>query len=131
VELQKVLVEMFIALELSLWKADHEALHYFLNLRISQFKIPSRATLSCDILSLRDNEKIKLKTFLSQHCGRVFLTTDFWTSYQKVQLYVYDGPFCWQHLEVELEDFNFLSSVRPFRWGDGSNSMELLMHLGV
>ncbi|GAU46435.1 hypothetical protein TSUD_91530 [Trifolium subterraneum] len=82
VELRRALVKMFIALELPFRNVDHEALHNFINLGISQFKIPSRTTLSRDILLLWENEKTKLKTFFSQHCGRVCLTTDFWTSCQ-------------------------------------------------
>ncbi|KAK2426829.1 hypothetical protein QL285_025460 [Trifolium repens] len=39
VELQKALVKMFLGLELPFRKVDHEALHYFLNLGIPQFKI--------------------------------------------------------------------------------------------
>jgi len=81
-ELRKALGKVFIGLKLPFRKVDHESLHNFLNLEIPQFKIPSRTTISRDILQLWGIEKFKLKTFLSQHCGRFYLTTDFWTSCQ-------------------------------------------------
>jgi hypothetical protein len=106
-ELRRALGKVFIGLELPFRKVDHEALHYFLNLGIPQFKIPSRTTLSRDILQMWGNEKVRLKTFLSQHCGRVCLTTDFWTSCQNYSYMSLTAHFVDNNWKLQKKILNF------------------------
>jgi len=60
----------------------HVAFKRYSNALQSRFKIPSRYTLSQYIVTLLNAKKVYLKDFLSQHCQRVCLTTDAWTSLQ-------------------------------------------------
>jgi len=106
-EHREALGKVFIGLELPFRKVDHEALHNFLNLGIPQFKIPSRTTISRDILQLWGNEKVKLKTFLSQHCGRVCLTTDFWTSCQNFSYMSLTAHFVDNNWKLNKKILNF------------------------
>ena len=49
-----------------------------------RFKIPYRSTVTRDCLKTYFEERLKLKTFLKEHCQRVCLTTDSWTSIQRL-----------------------------------------------
>ena len=49
-----------------------------------RFKISSRWTVNKDCISLYLEERLKLKNFLKEHYQRVNLTTDSWTSIQRL-----------------------------------------------
>ena len=49
-----------------------------------RFKIPSRYTVTRDCLKTHFEERLKLKNFFKEHCQRVSLTTDSWTSIQRL-----------------------------------------------
>ena len=73
---------MFVEAELPFRFVEHVAFRRYLNALQPRFKIPSRHTLSQNIVTLWNARKVHLKNFLSQHCQRVCLTTDTWTSPQ-------------------------------------------------
>ncbi|KAG5039982.1 hypothetical protein JHK82_012131 [Glycine max] len=78
------LVKMLIVMELPFRLVEHKAFIKFSSILQPRFNVTSHAILTHDILTLWDIEKIKLKNFLSQHCQRVCLTTDAWTSNQNL-----------------------------------------------
>ncbi|GAU41295.1 hypothetical protein TSUD_374200 [Trifolium subterraneum] len=82
--IRRALVKMFITMEVPFRKVEHESFHKFMRLVSPKFEMISRFTLLRDILKLWDAERIKLKAFLAQHCRRVCLTTDMWTSCQRI-----------------------------------------------
>jgi len=79
---QEELVKVFVEAELPFRFVDHVAFRKYSNALQPRFKIPSRYTLSRHIISLWNAKKVYLNKFLSQHCQRVCLTTDTWTSPQ-------------------------------------------------
>ncbi|XP_073220418.1 zinc finger BED domain-containing protein RICESLEEPER 2-like [Cicer arietinum] len=78
------LVKMFVGVELPFRFVENVFFRNFVNVLQPQFDIPSRTTLRRAIWSLFDAERERLKIFISKHCGRVFLTTDTWTSIQNL-----------------------------------------------
>lgn len=78
--IRRALVKMFINMEIPFRKVEHESFHEFMSLASPRFKLISRTTLARDVLKLWDTERLQLKIFLAEHCQRVCLTTDMWTS---------------------------------------------------
>jgi len=83
-KLRYLLVKMFIALELPFSKVEHPDFQEFISNLNPKFSLISRTTVARDTLLLWDVEKAKLKIFLAQHCQRVSLTADTWTSIQNL-----------------------------------------------
>ena len=79
---QEELVKMFVEAELPFRFVEHVAFRKYSNALQPRFKILSRYTLAWNIVSLWNAKKIYLNKFLSEHCQRVCLTTDAWTSPQ-------------------------------------------------
>ncbi|CAI8587331.1 unnamed protein product [Vicia faba] len=61
--IQRVMVKMFINMEIPFWKVEHESFHEFMSLASPSIHICSRTTLARDVLKLWDTEKMILKTF--------------------------------------------------------------------
>jgi hypothetical protein len=83
-KLRYLLVKMFVGMELPFNKVEHPDFEEFVNGLNPKFNLISRTTLARDTLLLWDVEKAKLKNFLAQHCHRVSLTADTWTSIQNL-----------------------------------------------
>lgn len=81
-DIRKALVKMFIGMEMPFRRVEHELFREFMRLILPWFKLPSRTTIARDVLKLWKSEKTMLKDYISQHCQRVCLTTDMWTSSQ-------------------------------------------------
>ena len=73
---------MFVIVELPFRFVENEAFIKFLFVLQPRFSAPLRVTLTRDIFILFDEEKEKLKKFISKHRMRVCLTTYSWTSIQ-------------------------------------------------
>ncbi|PNX61961.1 AC transposase, partial [Trifolium pratense] len=83
-KLRYLLVKMFVGMELPFNKVEHPDFQEFVNGLNPKFNLISRTTLARDTLLLWDVEKAKMKNFLAQHCHRVSLTADTWTSVQNL-----------------------------------------------
>jgi len=79
---QEELVKMFVEVELPFRFIEHVAFRRYSNALQPRLKIPSHYTISQNIVTLWNAKKTYFKDFLSQHCQRVWLTTDAWTSPQ-------------------------------------------------
>ncbi|GAU51568.1 hypothetical protein TSUD_414220 [Trifolium subterraneum] len=77
-----VVVAMVVEMELPFRHVDHKAFRRCMNVFQPRWSPISRHTVARDVLSLWVRERTKLKSFLSQHCQSVCLTTDGWTSCQ-------------------------------------------------
>ena len=75
---------MVIVDELPLKFVEGEGFQKFMSVCCPRFKIPSRWTVNRDCMSFYFEQRVKLKTFLRDHCQRVSLTTDTWTSNQRL-----------------------------------------------
>ena len=70
------LVKMFVKSELPFRFVEDEDFRDFVRSLQPRFEVPSRTTLRREMWELYEEEKAKLKFFLSKQCGRVCLTTD-------------------------------------------------------
>jgi hypothetical protein len=71
----------------------------FISIICPRFEIPSRRTCSRDVVQLYFEHKARLKMFFQEHCKRVCLTTDGWTSqkgdsYMTVTAHFIDNDWC-------------------------------------
>ena len=78
------LVKMFVKSEFPFRFVEDEDFRDFVRSLQPRFEVPSRTTLRREMWELYEDEKAKLKIFLSKQCGRVCLTTDKWTSIQNL-----------------------------------------------
>jgi len=78
------LVKMFVKFELPFRFVENEDFHDFAWFLQPRFEVPSRTTLRPEKWELHEEEKAKLKSFLSKQCGRVWLFTNTWTSIQNL-----------------------------------------------
>ncbi|CAK8567802.1 unnamed protein product [Lathyrus sativus] len=56
--IRRVMVKMFINMEIPFRKVEHESFHEFMSLTSPRFQICSRTTLARDVLKLWDTENI-------------------------------------------------------------------------
>jgi hypothetical protein len=59
---------------------EKDGFRKFMSLACPRFIIPSRRTCTRDAVQLYFEQKAKPKIFFQEHCNRVCLTTDGWTS---------------------------------------------------
>ena len=72
-----------------------------------RFRIPSRQTIARDCYQLYIDEKISLKKFLKSSSQRVSLTTDTWTSLQKVNYICLTAHFLDNDWNLNKKILNF------------------------
>ena len=70
--------------ELPIRFVEEEGFRKFMSVACPRFKFPSRWTCTKDIFNIFVEERHKLKFFFKSNCQRVFLTTDSWTSIQRI-----------------------------------------------
>ena len=75
---------MIIVDELPFKSVQWEGFKKFLCVACPRFKLPSRTTLTRNCFELYMNEKQSLKLFFRNHCQRVSIATDAWTSIQRI-----------------------------------------------
>ncbi|XP_055961833.1 zinc finger BED domain-containing protein RICESLEEPER 1-like [Mercurialis annua] len=82
--IREALAYMIVVDELPLKFVEGLGFRKLMNTACPKFKIPSRWTVTRDVFKLYADEKLKLKTFLKDHSQRVSITTDTWTSIQRI-----------------------------------------------
>ncbi|KAK9174668.1 hypothetical protein WN944_029705 [Citrus x changshan-huyou] len=87
------LVKMIIKDELPFRFVEAEGFLEFMETCCPKFEVPSRRTITRDILELYQNEKGLLKSILSANKQRVCITTDTWTSIQMSNFMVVTAHF--------------------------------------
>ena len=90
---RKAAVKMIIVDELPFSFIEKEGFRHFCSVAVPRFDVPSRRTITRDILQLYADEKIMLKSIFSAGNQRVSLTTDIWTSIQNINYMVITGHF--------------------------------------
>ncbi|KAK8594117.1 hypothetical protein V6N13_125927 [Hibiscus sabdariffa] len=81
---RKALAKMIVIGELPFKFVESEGFRKFMSVACPRFRIPSRFTITRDVYQLYLDERIKLKQYLKSSCSKVCLTTDTWTSLQRV-----------------------------------------------
>ncbi|XP_019196303.1 PREDICTED: zinc finger BED domain-containing protein RICESLEEPER 2-like [Ipomoea nil] len=91
--IRRALVEMIIIDELPFRFVEGICFRRFIVIACPRFIVPSRWNISRDILVVYDEERLKLKQFLRGSCHRVSITTDSWTSIQRINYMVVTAHF--------------------------------------
>ena len=78
------LAQMIIVDELPFKFVEGIGFQKFVNAACPLFKIPSRMTVNRDCYKFFLSERLKLKAFVRSHCQRISITTDCWTSIQRI-----------------------------------------------
>ena len=81
--LRSAFTEMIIEDEEPFGFGEKPGFRKFMSIACPRFIIPSRRTCTRDTMQLYFEQKAKLKMFFQEHCNRVCLTTDGWTSQQQ------------------------------------------------
>ena len=78
------LAKMIASDELPIRFVKGDGFRNLMSVACPRFKIPSRWTVSRDIFNIYVEERHKLKEFFKTECQIVCLTTDTWTSVQRI-----------------------------------------------
>lgn len=82
--IRKALVYMIIVDELPFKFVEGQGFKFFCSQMQPRFHIPSRITVARDCYEMFVEERLKLKSFLKTNSKRICLTTDTWTSIQRI-----------------------------------------------
>ena len=82
--IRKALEHMLIVDELPFKFVEGDGFKNLMATCCPRFKIPSRWTCSRDCYSMFLDERVKLKEFIHSHSNRISITTDSWTSIQRI-----------------------------------------------
>ncbi|PNX98259.1 HAT family dimerization domain containing protein [Trifolium pratense] len=92
-ECRKVIVHFILSDENAFRSVGSEGFRQLGRLLQPQSIVPSRRTIAKDCYKLYLTEKLKLNTFFKTNCTSVALTTDHWTSIQKLSYLVITAFF--------------------------------------
>jgi len=82
---RRATVKYFVSAEIPFNKVDQPSFHKWIKDAFGpQFKPPSRVTLRNDAIQMFHDEKAKLKALFAAVPGKICLTSDLWTSIQKL-----------------------------------------------
>ncbi|KAG8661312.1 hypothetical protein MANES_02G223166v8 [Manihot esculenta] len=105
--IRKALVHMIIIEELPFRFVEGEGFRSFMTAICPRFRIPSRWTISRDCYDLFIEERSKLKSFFKNNCQRVSLTTDTWTSLQRINYMCITAHFIDNDWKLHKRIINF------------------------
>ena len=91
--IKKAIVEMVIVDELPFRFVDGKGFRNCMAVACPRFRVPSRWTIARDCYQIYVDEKVKLKQLLNASAIRVSLTTDTWTSLQRINYVSYDSLY--------------------------------------
>uniref|UniRef100_A0A803MLD9 Transposase n=1 Tax=Chenopodium quinoa TaxID=63459 RepID=A0A803MLD9_CHEQI len=87
------LAYMIIVDELPFRHVEKPGFRHFMSVVCPRFHIPSRTTIARDCLQLHAKERTQLKELLRMKCQRISVTTDTWTSIQRINYMCLTGHF--------------------------------------
>ncbi|XP_027124091.1 zinc finger BED domain-containing protein RICESLEEPER 2-like [Coffea arabica] len=105
--IRKSIADMVIVDELPFKHVEGRGFQYMMRTACPSFKIPSRWTISRDCYQLYLDEKIKLKHLLKNNSGRICLTTDSWTSIQRINYMCLTAHFIDNDWKLNKKILNF------------------------
>ncbi|XP_071914073.1 zinc finger BED domain-containing protein RICESLEEPER 2-like [Coffea arabica] len=105
--IRKSLAYMVIVDELPFKHVEGRGFQYMMRTACPSFKIPSRWTISRDCYRLYLDEKTKLKQLLKNNSGRICLTTDSWTSIQRINYMCLTAHFIDNDWKLNKKILNF------------------------
>lgn len=106
-EIRKALTRMVIVDELPFRFVECEGFRNFMSVACPIFRIPSRWTVARDCFDIYSIEKSKFKTYLKESKQMVCLTTDSWTSLQKINYMCLTVHYINEAWELKKKIINF------------------------
>lgn len=98
---------MIVIDELPFKFVESEGFKKFMFVACPRFHIPSRTTMTRDVYQLYLDERVKIKQLLRSSCSRVCLTTDTWTSLQRVNYLCITAHFIDNDWKLNKKILNF------------------------
>jgi hypothetical protein len=122
---------MIIEDELPFAFGEKSRFRRFMTVACPRFLIPSRRTCTRDTVRMFFEEKAKLKLFFKEHCERVCLTTDCWTSQQQESFMTITAHFICNNWKLHKK-FISLFKVKGHKGDDiGKHLQKTLIDWGV
>ncbi|XP_031106294.1 zinc finger BED domain-containing protein RICESLEEPER 2-like [Ipomoea triloba] len=106
--IRRALIEMIIIDELPFIFVEGQGFKMFIAVACPRFKIPSRWTVSRDIHVIYKEEKLKLKCLFRGNTQRVSITTDSWTSIQRINYMVVTAHFIDEEWKLHKKIISFI-----------------------
>ncbi|XP_019161967.1 PREDICTED: zinc finger BED domain-containing protein RICESLEEPER 2-like [Ipomoea nil] len=106
--IRRALVEMIIIDELPFIFVEGQGFRRFIAVACPRFKIPSRWTISRDINVIYEEEKLNLKCLFRGNTQRVSITTDSWTSIQRINYMVVTAHFIDEEWKLHKKIISFV-----------------------
>ncbi|XP_031131905.1 zinc finger BED domain-containing protein RICESLEEPER 2-like [Ipomoea triloba] len=106
--IRRALCEMIIVDELPFRFVEGQGFRKFILVCCPMFKIPSRWTVSRDILKIYSDERVNLKNFFRTSCQRVSITTDTWTSVQRINYMCITAHFIDHEWKLQKKIISFV-----------------------
>ena len=105
-EVREALIHMIIVDELPFKHVEKAGFKYLMSVACPRFHIPSRTTVARDCFQLYMSEKTKLKELL-KNCQRICVTTDTWTSIQRINYMCITAHFIDNDWKLHKKIINF------------------------
>ncbi|WOL07482.1 hypothetical protein Cni_G16224 [Canna indica] len=112
---RRSLVRMIIKDEYRFSCVDGEGFRDFCATGMHRFQIYSRQTVSRDCYELYVAERLNMKKLLQLECQRVCLTTDAWTSIQRINYMCITAHFIDRKWKVEIKKILNLCPIKSHR----------------
>ncbi|XP_019173583.1 PREDICTED: zinc finger BED domain-containing protein RICESLEEPER 2-like [Ipomoea nil] len=106
--IRRALVEMIIIDELPFRFLEGPGFRKFILVVCPRFKIPSRWTISRDINLIYEEERLELKCFFRGNTQRVSITTNSWTSIQRINYMVVIVHFIDEECKLHKKIISFV-----------------------
>ncbi|XP_071905947.1 zinc finger BED domain-containing protein RICESLEEPER 2-like [Coffea arabica] len=106
---RKIIAYMVIVDKLPFKHVEGKGFQYIMRTACPSFRIPLGWTISRDCYQLYLDEKIKLKHLLKNNSGRICLTTDSWTSIQRINYMCLTTHFKDNDWKLNKKILNFCS----------------------
>ncbi|KAL2237286.1 UNVERIFIED_CONTAM: putative AC transposase [Sesamum indicum] len=110
-KIREALSYMLVVDELPFKTVENSGFRHFMSVTCPMFAIPSRRTITKDIFHMYVNERAKLKSFIKNHAQRVCITTDTWTSIQKVNYMCLTAHFIDDDWKLHKRILNFFPII--------------------
>ncbi|XP_019185280.1 PREDICTED: zinc finger BED domain-containing protein RICESLEEPER 2-like [Ipomoea nil] len=106
--IRRALAEMIILDELPFRIVEGQGFKKFVLVCCPRFKIPSRWTISRDIFKIFSDERVNLKKFFRTSSQRVSITTDTWTSVQRINYMCITAHFIDSEWKLQKKIISFV-----------------------
>ena len=106
-EARQSIAKMIIMDELPFRFVENVGFRLMMSVCCPSLNMPSRTTIARDIYHLYVDERLKLKEHLAHSCQRVSVTTDTWTSLQRINYMVITAHFVDNDWKLHKKILNF------------------------